>query len=104
MPFLKDPLTPEEQRQKDLEILEQLRPLDDTFMREMFRNQLELAQQSAAQAEENLRIHRNTYRAGTATMTDLLQAQLLQQQARDQQTEAFTALQLARLDYRQVTR
>ncbi len=67
-------------------------------------SQLELAQQSAAQAEENLRIHRNTYRAGTATMTDLLQAQLLQQQARDQQTEAFTALQLARLDYRQVTR
>lgn len=63
--------------------------------------QLELAQQSVAQAEENLRIHRNTYRAGTATMTDLLQAQLLQQQAHDQQTDAFTALQLARLAYRQ---
>lgn len=65
--------------------------------------QLELAQQSVAQAEENLRIHRNTYRAGTATMTDLLQAQLLQQQARDQQTDAFTALQLARLAYRQAS-
>jgi len=41
---LKGMLTPEEQHQKDLETLEQLRLLDDTFMREAFRNNLELAQ------------------------------------------------------------
>ena len=44
MANLKGMLTPEEQHQKDLETLEQLRLLDDTFMREAFRNNLELAQ------------------------------------------------------------
>ena len=44
MANLKGMLTPEEQHQKDLETLEQLRLLDDTFMREAFRNNLELVQ------------------------------------------------------------
>lgn len=44
MAEIKYPLTPEERHQKDLEALEKLRPLDDTFMRELFRNDLELAQ------------------------------------------------------------
>lgn len=66
-------------------------------------SQLALATQSMQQADENLRIHRNTYRAGTATMRDLLQAQLLQQQACDQRIDAFIALQNARLAYRQAT-
>ena len=66
-------------------------------------SQLALANQSMEQAEENLRIHRNTYRAGTSTMSDLLQAQLLQQQACDQRTDAFIAFQNACLAYRQAT-
>ena len=66
-------------------------------------SQLALAQNSIGQAEENLRIQRNTYRAGTSTMSDLLQAQLLQQQALDQRTDAFIALQNAHLAYRQAT-
>ncbi len=37
------PLTPEERRQNSLKILKTLRPIDDTFMRELFRNDLELA-------------------------------------------------------------
>ena len=44
MALLTNPLTPEEQHQKDLETLEKLRILDDTLMREVFRNNLELAQ------------------------------------------------------------
>ena len=40
MAEIKYPLTPEERHQKDLEALEKLRPLDDTFMRELFRNDL----------------------------------------------------------------
>lgn len=44
MAEIKYPLTPEERHQKDLEALEKLRPLDDTFIRELFRNDLELAQ------------------------------------------------------------
>jgi len=42
--LLINPLTPEEQHQKDLETLGKLRILDDTLMREVFRNNLELAQ------------------------------------------------------------
>lgn len=38
------PLTPEERRQKNIDALKKFRPLDDTFMRELFRNDLELAQ------------------------------------------------------------
>ena len=41
---LKPYLTPEEERQKNLEQLANYRPLDDDFMRELFRNNLELAQ------------------------------------------------------------
>ena len=66
-------------------------------------SQLELALQSVEQATENLRIQRNTYRAGTSTMSDLLQAQLLLQQAQDQHTDAFIALQNARTAYRLAT-
>ena len=44
MALLINPLTPEEQHQKDLETLEKLRILDDTLMREVFSNNLELAQ------------------------------------------------------------
>ncbi len=63
-------------------------------------SQLVLAARGVEQTEENLRIQRNTYRAGTSTMSDLLQAQLLHQQARDKHTDAFIALQNARLAYR----
>ena len=66
-------------------------------------SQLALARQSVEQATENLRIQRNTYHAGTSTMTDLLQAQLLLQQAQDQHTDAFVALQNAHLAYRHAT-
>ena len=65
--------------------------------------QLQLAANSEGQARENLRIHRDTYRAGTTTMSDLLQAQLLYQQACDRQTDAFITLQNALLAYRQAT-
>lgn len=44
MAKLKTQLSLEEQHQKDLEQLANYRPLDDDFMRELFRNNLELAQ------------------------------------------------------------
>ena len=66
-------------------------------------SQLALAQQSVEQATENLRIQRNTYRAGTSTMSDLLQAQLLLQQAQDKRTDAFIDLQNAQTAYRHAT-
>ena len=44
MENMEQSLSPQKQHQKNLDALEKLRPLDDTFMRELFRNDLELAQ------------------------------------------------------------
>ena len=65
--------------------------------------QLDIARQSIEQAEENLRIQTNCYKAGTLTLSDLLQAQTQCQQTRDRFTEAYTNLQLKALEYRQAT-
>lgn len=65
--------------------------------------QLDIAKRSIEQATENLRIHRNYYKAGTATMSDLLEAQMLYQQTCDKHTEAFINLQNKLLDYRFAT-
>ena len=65
--------------------------------------QLSIAQRSIEQAEENLRLNRDYYRAGTSRMSDLLEAQLLYQQARDQQTDAYADYQNKRLEYRIAT-
>ena len=65
--------------------------------------QLLIAQRSIGQAEENLRLNRNYYQAGTSTMSDLLQAQLLYQQALDKRTDAFADYQNKLLEYRQST-
>ena len=63
--------------------------------------QLELAKKSIEQAAENLRLNRNYYRAGTSTMSDLLEAQLLYQQTCDKRTDAFADYQNKLLDYKQ---
>lgn len=63
--------------------------------------QLIIAQRSIEQAEENLRLHRNYYRAGTCTMSDLLEAQLLYQQTLDHRVDAYADLQNKLLEYRQ---
>ena len=65
--------------------------------------QLLIAQQSIKQAEENLRLNRNYYQAGTSKMSDLLEAQLLYQQACDRHTDAFADYQMKLLEYRQST-
>ena len=67
------------------------------------RQQLLLAQRSIEQAEENLRLNRNYYRAGTSRMSDLLEAQLLYQQSRDKYTDAFADYQNKLLEYRQAS-
>ena len=63
--------------------------------------QLQLAQRSIEQAEENLRLNRNFYQAGTSKMSDLLEAQMLYQQACDKHTDAFADYQNKLLEYRQ---
>lgn len=65
------------------------------------RQQLDIAQRSIEQSEENLRIHRDYYKAGTTTMSNLLEAQLLYQQSLDHRTDAYADLQNKLLEYRQ---
>ena len=67
------------------------------------RQQLDLAQRSIEQAQENLRLNRNYYRAGTSTMSDLLEAQMLYQQTLDKHTDAYADLQNKLLEYRHAT-
>ena len=63
--------------------------------------QLDITRRSIEQAEENLRLNRDFYRAGTSKMSDLLEAQLLYQQACDRHTEAYADYQNKQLEYRQ---
>ena len=63
--------------------------------------QLLLAGRGMEQASENLRLNRDFYKAGTSTMSDLLQAQLLYQQACDKQVDAYANYQNKLLAYRQ---
>jgi outer membrane protein TolC len=58
---------------------------------------------SIEQAEENLRLNRDYYKAGTSKMSDLLEAQLLYQQSLDRRTDAFADYQNKLLEYRQAT-
>ena len=65
--------------------------------------QLLLAQRSIEQAEENLRLNRNYYKAGISKMSDLLEAQMLYQQSLDRRTDAYADMQLRLLEYQQAT-
>ena len=65
--------------------------------------QLDIAKRSIEQAEENLRLNRNFYHAGTAKMSDLLEAQLFYQQSLDRHADAYAQYQCMLLEYRQAT-
>ena len=58
-------------------------------LEESFR-QIEISKDAVTQAEENLRMQREFYNAGTATLSNLLEAETLRQQASDSYTEAVT--------------
>ena len=65
--------------------------------------QLQIAHRSIEQAEENLRLNRDYYKAGTSRMSDLLEAQLLYQQSLDKRVDAYANYQNKLLEYRQAT-
>lgn len=64
---------------------------------------VEIAQESIQQSEENLRLNTDYYQYGTATISDLLDAQSLYQQAKDQYVEASTNYQIKQREYLQAT-
>lgn len=65
--------------------------------------QVGIAQLSITQAAESLRLDSDYYTAGTCTMSDLLEAQALYRQSRDQYIEAYAGYELKKCEYLQVT-
>ena len=61
------------------------------------------SQLSAYADTVRLCLARNRYKAGTSTMGNLLEAQLLSQQSKDKLTDAYADLKMRQLDYRQAT-
>lgn len=55
--------------------------------------------ESITQAAENLRLHTDYYNAGTATMSDLLDAQTLYQKCRYDYVEAYAQYEIKRTEY-----
>lgn len=65
--------------------------------------QVEIAQESINQADENLRLHTDYYAAGTCTMSDLLEAQTLYRSARDKYVESYAQYEVKKIEYLQAT-
>lgn len=65
--------------------------------------QVNLSEESIRTAEENVRLSTDYFHAGTETLSDLLDAQSLLQQSRDQYTEDYTNYQIRRTQYLQAT-
>ncbi len=65
--------------------------------------QIKVSIKSITQAEENLRLNTNTYRAGTTTMSDILDAQAALQNAKNEYIQAYAAYQLCIVDYKNKT-
>ncbi|MCM1109016.1 MAG: TolC family protein [Clostridium sp.] len=64
------------------------------------RLECELAMRSLEQAEENRLLSEKSYRAGVETLSDVLEAQALWQQAYESKVDAYFRLYLAGVDYR----
>jgi outer membrane protein TolC len=63
-------------------------------------NQTLIAEKSIATAEENLKISEDSYKAGVSILSDLLDAQNLLQQARNQHAEAATQYYIKLAEYK----
>jgi outer membrane protein TolC len=62
-----------------------------------------IALNSIEQSEENLRLNEQYYKAGTSSMSDLLEAQQLFQQSRDKYAEAYSKYEISKTEYLQAT-
>lgn len=65
--------------------------------------QIRIAQSSIDRSAENLRLNRDCYQAGTVTMSDLLDAQTIYQQSKDNYVDAYAKYQVKVLEYMQST-
>lgn len=65
--------------------------------------QMNISKESISAANENLRLNKEYYKAGTISLSDMLEAQSLLQQSRDQYTEDYTLYLIKRTQYLQAT-
>ena len=65
--------------------------------------QAKISEESVKTAEENVRLSTDCYQVGTETLSDLLNAQSLLQQSRDQYTDDYTNYLIKRTEYLQAT-
>jgi Outer membrane protein len=65
--------------------------------------QVQLAEKSVQSSTENLRLNNDFYKAGTVALKDLLDAETLMQQSRDQKTEASVDYLVRKTKYLQAT-
>jgi outer membrane protein TolC len=66
-------------------------------------NQIAVATESIRQTEENLKINRDNYKAGMVNISDMLEAQALMQQSKDNLTDMLTQYRIKMVEYMQVT-
>ena len=65
--------------------------------------QVQLAEKSLSQAEENLKVNCDHYDAGLINVSDMLEAQAQVQQSGDKMTDALSNFRIAQVNYLQVT-
>lgn len=65
--------------------------------------QILIAINSIEQSTENLRLNEDYYRAGTTTMSDLLDAQTMFRQSRDRYVDAYSQFKIKTIEYLQAT-
>jgi outer membrane protein TolC len=65
--------------------------------------QVLLSEEAKAQAEENLKVNQDSYNNGMSNLSDLLEAQALQQQINDQLTDTKASYRSKQITYLQVT-
>lgn len=70
---------------------------------EEYYNQVEIARLSIETANENYRMQHDAYQAGTATMSELLNAESLLHQSKDQYSNDYTNYVLKRMEYLHAT-
>ncbi|MEN6323254.1 MAG: TolC family protein, partial [Proteiniphilum sp.] len=65
--------------------------------------QIEVAHETMIQAEENLRINSDNYENGIVNISDMLEAQAMLQQTKDELTDARSGYKIKLVTYLQVT-
>ncbi len=65
--------------------------------------QVLLSEEAKVQAEENLKVNQDSYNNGMSNLSDLLEAQALQQQMNDQLIDARAGYRSKQIMYLQVT-